>query len=196
MNYIFLLFLIFFPVSLCAQTLYVNPSKSTNLRKEVFRTVNEALRQAEKISQEKKLKGDTTWTTVSIAPSVYWIDDPNKQDIARPLQGENTPYGMKLKLDRVKIIGESSNPKDVILACQRGQTQGADGNFTMFHITGSDIEVENVTFGNYCNVDLVYPKNHKLNRPRRADAIVQAQLVICDGDRYHARNCEDRKSVV
>ena len=190
MNYRFLFFLLLLPVSLCAQTLHVKPTQKTNVRKNVFRTVNEALRQAEKISQEKKLKGDTTWTTVSIAPSVYWIDDPNKQDIARPLQGENTPYGMKLKLDRVKIIGESSNPKDVILACQRGQTQGADGNFTMFHITGSDIEVENVTFGNYCNVDLVYPKNPKLNRPRRADAIVQAQLVICDGDRYHARNCE------
>lgn len=85
MNYRFLFFLLLLPVSLCAQTLHVKPTQKTNVRKNVFRTVNEALRQAEKITQEKKLKCDTTWTTVSIAPSVYWIDDPNKKDIARPL---------------------------------------------------------------------------------------------------------------
>lgn len=169
---------------------YVNPNVKTNVRKLTFKTVNEALRKAEAIAEEKNQKGDTTWTEVRIEPSVYWIDDPKKPEVVRPSVGETIPYGMKLRLNRVRIIGLSKNPKDVVLASQRGQTQGADGNFTMFHITGSDVEVENITFGNYCNVDLVYPKNPKFNRPRRADAIVQAQLIICDGDRYHARNCE------
>ena len=64
----------------------------------------------------------------------------------------------------------------------RGQTQGAVGNFTMFHFSGDNISILNITLGNYCNVDLTYPLNPKLNRKKRNDAIVQAQLAICNGD--------------
>jgi hypothetical protein len=45
-----------------------------------------------------------------------------------------------------------------------------------------------VTFGNYCNVDLVYPLKSSLNRTKRASAIVQAQLIHCNGDKIVARN--------
>lgn len=197
MNRIFSIILLFVSIACCAQTvtpsrdaLYVNAKAKTNERRFTFKTVNEALRKAEAISAEKMQRGDTTWTEIRIEPSVYWIDDSMKPEVARPLPGEGTPYGMKVKLNRVRMVGLSDNPKDVVLASQRGQTQGADGNFTMFHITGSNFEAENITFGNYCNVDLVYPKNPTLNRKRRAEAIVQAQLIICDGDHYHARNCE------
>ena len=60
----------------------------------------------------------------------------------------------------------------------------------MLHFIGKSLHTENMTFGNYCNVDLIYPKDPSLNRPKRRDAIVQAQLGICDGtDRVFARNC-------
>ena len=87
------------------------------------------------------------------------------------------------------MIGMSDKAEDVVLACNRGQTQGADGNFTMFHFIGSDFKADNITFGNYCNVDLEYPRNPKLNRAKRRNAIVQAQLAICQGDRYTLTNC-------
>ena len=173
-------------LAVCAQPehrLYVNPQEKTDEGRGVFATVNEALRRAEAFAD------DSLWTMIHIAPGVFWIDDPDDPAIRKPESGENIPYGMKVRLNRTRIIGMGDSPEDVVLACNRGQTQGADGNFTMLHISGDDIQVENLTFGNYCNVDLNYRLDPKQSRQRRADAIVQAQLVICRGDRYEARNC-------
>lgn len=161
----------------------VDQNIKTNPAKGKFTTVNEALRHAEKFAD------DTLWTDILIAPGVYWIDDPDDEVVRRPEPGDNTPYGMKVRLSRTRLIGQCDNPEDVVLACNRGQTHGAAGNFTMLHITGNEIEAENITFGNYCNVDLDYKRNPALSRKKRADAIVQAQLVICNGDDYRVRNC-------
>jgi len=143
-----------------------------------FRSLKEALRAAEKQP-----------VTLYIAPGVYWLDDPDDSDIRRPLPGENIPYGMKLKISNLRLIGLTDNPEDVVIASNRGQTLGAVGNFTMLHFDGDDIQAENITFGNYCNVDLVYPLNEKLNRRKRSETIVQAQLILCNSDRVVARNC-------
>jgi len=62
------------------------------------------------------------------------------------------------------------------------------GNFTMLNITGQGTSAENVTFGNYCNIDLEYPLKPALNREKRGSAFVQAQLVFCNGDKLVARN--------
>ena len=60
----------------------------------------------------------------------------------------------------------------------------------MLHFKGHSLTAENMTFGNYCNVDLIYPRNPSLNRPKRRNAIVQAQVGICENtDRLFARNC-------
>ena len=165
------------------RAIVVDQNIKTNPAKGEFATVNEALRHAEKFAD------DTLWTDILIAPGVYWIDDPDDEAVRRPEPGDNTPYGMKVRLNRTRLLGQCDNPEDVVLACNRGQTHGAAGNFTMLHITGNEIEAENITFGNYCNVDLDYKRNPSLNRKKRADAIVQAQLVICNGDDYRVRNC-------
>ena len=163
--------------------LYVDRQKKTNARRGMFATVNEALRRAEAFAD------DSAWTTIHIAPGVYWIDNPDDPAVRKPEAGDNIPYGMKVRLSRTRLVGTGAGPEDVVLACNRGQTQGADGNFTMLHITGDDIQAENLTFGNFCNVDLDYRRDPRQSRSRRADAIVQAQLVICQGDRYEARRC-------
>ena len=163
--------------------LYVDAQKKTNVRKAVFTTVNEALRRAETFAD------DSAWTTIHISPGVYWIDNPDDPAIRKPEAGNSIPYGMTVRLNRTRLVGTGASPEDVVLACNRGQTQGAEGNFTMLHITGDDFQAENLTFGNYCNVDLDYKRDPKQSRKRRADAIVQAQLVICHGDRYEARRC-------
>lgn len=162
--------------------LYVNANKKTNVRHFTFKTVNEALMFAERYA------ADTIPTDIYIEPSVYWIDDPDDPAIRTATNG-GTPFGLEVTLSHTRLIGLSDNPEDVVLASSRGQTQGAIGNFTMLHITGSNNEAHNITFGNYCNVDLIYPRNPKLNRVRRKNAIVQAQLVICDGDNYKLENC-------
>lgn len=126
--------------------------------------------------------------TLLIAPSVYWLDDPD--DPAVRTDDDGTPFAVRINCKNLTIAGLSGNPEDVVLAVNRGQTQGAVGNFTMFQFDGDALTLENVTFGNYCNVDLTYPRNPSLNRPKRKDAIVQAQIGICKyTDRLFARNC-------
>ena len=166
-----------------AHCLYVKAGTKTVAKRYTFGSVNEALRYAETQAS------DTEWTDIYIEPSVYWIDNPDNPEVLKPAKGSGTPYGMEVSISRTRLIGMSTNAEDVVLASSRGQTQGADGNFTMFHIIGDSIEARNITFGNYCNVDLIYPRNPKLNRKKRKDAIVQAQLVICKGDGYRLENC-------
>ncbi len=151
----------------------------------VFASLPEALRAAERQSERCGKKT----IDIYIAPGVYWIDNPDDPEVRRPLPGENIPYGMKLKVSNLRLTGLSEKAEEVVVACNRGQTQGAAGNFTMFHIEGNDIHTEHITFGNYCNVDLIYPLDERLNRKKRSETIAQAQLIICKGDRVVARNC-------
>lgn len=156
----------------------------------LFKTMQEALKAAEHAQLLSPSDFDESKPLhIRISPSVYWLDNPDDSAIRKPLLGEAIPYGIKLKLSHLRLIGLGESAEEVVLASNRGQTQGAEGNFTMMHIEGNDIQVENITFGNYCNVDLEYRFNPLLNRKRRADAIVQAQLIICKGDKYVARNC-------
>ncbi len=125
-----------------------------------------------------------------IAPGVYWVDDPDDSSVRVALNSDHgTPYGMTIRCEHLHIEGLTDDPRNVILASNRGQTQGALGNFTMLRITGDDIQARNLTFGNYCNVDLECPLYPAFNRRRRADAIVQAQLVHVDADRVFCDNC-------
>ena len=148
----------------------------------------EALLAAERLQREYAYS-DERPLVICFAPHVYWIDDPDDPAIRRPEPGRDLPYGLDLTLSHVRLIGLGSGPEDVVLASNRGQTQGADGNFTMLHFVGDDITAENLTFGNYCNVDLDYKLRPELSRPKREEAIVQAQLIIIEGDRVVARHC-------
>ena len=125
---------------------------------------------------------------VYIAPYVYWIDDPDDETI-REASGGDTPYGLVINCDNLHLIGLTKNPYNVVLAVNRGQTQGAKGNYTMFYIDGRGTRTENLTMGNYCNVDLEYPLKPELSRPKRTETITQSQLVITNADKVVAKNC-------
>ncbi|MDE6370426.1 MAG: hypothetical protein K2K92_02930, partial [Duncaniella sp.] len=126
--------------------------------------------------------------TLLVTPWVYWIDDPDDEAVRYARPG-SVPWGAEIEADTLKIIGLSDNPADVVWAVNRGQTQGALGNYTMLHFMGKSLTVENMTLGNYCNCDLEYAPAPELNRKRRRDAIVQAQIGLLDGcDRLFARN--------
>ena len=68
---------------------------------------------------------------VYIAPYVYWIDNPDDTEIKKGKDGRE-PFGLIVKCPYLHLIGLNSNPRNVVLASWRGQTQGAIGNFTMF----------------------------------------------------------------
>jgi len=95
-----------------------------------------------------------------IAPWVYWIDDPDDPAVRSGQDGQG-PFGLVIDCDWLRFCGLSDKTENVVLACNRGQTIGSRGNFTMFRLTGDGTGSENITFGNYCNVDLVYPLKPK-----------------------------------
>ena len=125
-------------------------------------------------------------TTIYIRPGVYWIDDPDDPTVKVGKNGRE-PFGLVVRCPHLTIVGMGENPHDVVLASQRGQTQGAIGNFTMFDFWCDSLMVENLTMGNYCNVDLVYPLNPQLNRPKRSNAITQAHVGYVHGNSLVAK---------
>jgi len=146
----------------------------------VFNTVNEAAEHLTDGTEELPM-------TLYIAPWVYWIDDPDDPEIRVGKNGQS-PYALVIDCEWLKFCGLSDKAENVVLACNRGQTIGSLGNFTMFRIVGDGTSSENITFGNYCNVDLGFPLKPDLNRKKRASAIVQAQLIYTNGDKIFARN--------
>jgi hypothetical protein len=146
----------------------------------VFNSVNKAVEHLTDGTEELPM-------VLYIAPYVYWIDDPDDPAI-RVGQGGQSPYGLIIDCEWLRFYGLSDNAENVVLACNRGQTIGSQGNFTMFRLSGDGTSSENITFGNYCNVDLEFPLKPELGRKKRASAIVQAQLIFTNGDKIVARN--------
>lgn len=145
----------------------------------IYRTFQEAAAHFVAGSEEDPMR-------VYIAPWVYWIDDPDDPYI-RGSKGEY-PFGMVVKCPHLHLVGLNPSPRAVVLASQRGQTQGAVGNFTMFDFWGDGLQFENLTMGNFCNIDLDYPLKPELGRKRRSSTITQAHVAYCHGDRIVARN--------
>lgn len=146
----------------------------------VFNSFNEAAKYLTDGTEANPMK-------VYIAPYVYWIDNPDDPEIKRGKNGRE-PFGLIVKCQHLHLIGLNENPRNVVLASRRGQTQGAVGNFTMLDFWGDGLLVKNLTMGNYCNVDLEFPLKKELGRKKRSSAITQAHVAYCHGDRIYAEN--------
>ncbi|MBR5747956.1 MAG: hypothetical protein IKY01_04115 [Prevotella sp.] len=125
--------------------------------------------------------------TLYIAPGVYWVDNPDTPEVVTGQNGRE-PFGMVIRAKNLHFIGLSSDASHIVFASQRGQMQGAVGNFTMFDFWCDSLTVENLTMGNYCNVDLDYPLDPKLSRKKRSDAITQAHVGYVHGKNLVAKN--------
>ena len=126
-------------------------------------------------------------TVIYIKPWVYWVDNPDTPDVRVGEEGRE-PFGMVIRTGKLTLMGLSDNPRDVVLASMRGQMQGAVGNFTMFDFHVDSLTVENLTMGNYCNVDLDYAPRPELGRRKRSAAITQAHVGYVHGRSLLARN--------
>lgn len=165
------------------KTFFIDGSLPDNIARTypyVYTSMNEAVNHLTPGSAKEPM-------TLYFAPWVYWIDNPDDPEIRRPQQG-GTPYGLIVRCPGLSLKGLTDDASKVILACNRGQTMGAIGNFTLFYFDGDDITCENLTLGNYCNIDLSFPLRPELSRKKRGSAIVQAQLAICNSDRVFCRN--------
>lgn len=123
---------------------------------------------------------------VYLAPYVYWLHDPDAPE-AQNMTGD---YQMEIACENLHITGLTDDPRNVVVAANFGHDVGFMGsNYTMFHITGDGLTLKNLTFGDYCNVDLVYPADPSLNRPMRAPGnVTQGQIGVYDGDKLLAEN--------
>ena len=120
---------------------------------------------------------------VYIAPYVYWIHNPNSEETLEA-------FGMYINCQYLHITGLTDDPYNVVIAGNYGHNEGYDGgNWTMFSVRGDGLELRNVTFGDYCNVDLVYPLDPSLNMPKRTDNVTQGQIASYSGDKLYAENC-------
>ena len=129
----------------------------------------------------------TDETTLYVKPGVYWVDDPDTPEVLTGKDGKE-PFGIVIRAKKLFFIGLDKDARNTVFASQRGQMQGAVGNFTMFDFWCDELTVENLTMGNYCNVDLDYPLNPALSKPKRSDAITQAHVGYVHGQQMRAKN--------
>ncbi len=147
----------------------------------VFTSINEATTHLTDGTESEPMK-------LYIAPYVYWVDNPQDEEVRKP-DTLSVPYGLIIDCEWLSFIGLTDDPYNVVIAANRGQSHGAEGNFTNLYIKGDGLRMKNLTVGNYCNVDLEFPLKPELNYPKRTETITQGQLVHSDGDKIIAENC-------
>lgn len=144
--------------------------------KNVYNDFNKALEACRSGTEENPMK-------LYIAPYVYWIHNPDSDYTEHSVTIYKT-------CENLHMIGLSEDPDDIVIAANYGHDEGFNGgNHTGFNISGDGLTLKNITFGNYCNVDLVYPLNPALNRPKRTSNVTQGQIGYYNGDKLYAENC-------
>lgn len=128
-------------------------------------------------------------TIMYIVPNVYWIDDPLATDTLQKKEGDRAPFGMHVNSRSLKIVGLSEKPENIVIAGNRGQSHACNGNYTLFSFQVEELFLANLTLGNYCCIDLVYPTNPALNQQKRTESVTQAQLAFQEGEKLCADNC-------
>ncbi len=121
---------------------------------------------------------------IGVAPGVYFLN------------GSETTPGLVIKRDYIKLLGLSNDAKEVVLADNRGEFQGSQKQRSMsVEVCGIGFEAENISFYNYCNEPLVYPRSPSCNRPARSNSETQAYVLGVSGgggklsDRLYFKNC-------
>ncbi|WP_207535646.1 hypothetical protein [Desertivirga arenae] len=151
-------------IQLNERALYLNPRlKESELGSFAFKSLQDVVRFAKDGTEE-------TPTVIYMEPDVYWTDDPKSDN------RENKLIGLLIPQANITLIGLDGNPEHTIIAGNRGQMAGAIGNWNTVGV-GDGFKAYNITFGNYCNEDLVYPLDPSKNLPKRQSTITQAQVL-------------------
>lgn len=141
----------------------------------VYNSFNEAIEHAVDGTESAPM-------TIYIAPYVYWIHDPKSENTTEA-------FGITKTTANLHMIGLTEDARNVVIAANYGHNEGYDGgNWTMFNLGGDGLTLKNMTFGDYCNVDLEYPLDPTLNYPKRTDNVTQGQIASYSGDKLFASN--------
>lgn len=147
-----------------------------------FKTLQEAVAAAKSGTKENP-------TVIYLAPDVYWTDDYTKEEIRQ----KDDLYGLVISQQYITLVGMTGNPDDVVIASDRGQNAGANGNFNTIGLA-KGFHAKDITLANYCNVDLVYARDPSKSHAKRQAAITQAQVIApapgeTDIDEWYFEHC-------
>lgn len=155
--------------------------KTASLSPFIFNNVREAFQEIN-VGPES-----TTVKTILIAPGVYWINDPNAQSDS--IDSDSSPYAMIIDCPKVSLIGLTHDPKNVVIATNFMQRQGMDETFTLFYFISEEIEAQNITFGNFSNVDLIFPLKKEYSHPKVNDETIRVKLIQTTAEKFLVNNC-------
>ena len=153
-------------VELNEHALYVNQDlKEDQLSDFVFNSLQDCIENAQDGTKDNP-------TVIYLAPDVYWTDDYSDPEIRQP----DDLIGLEIPQSYISLVGQSQNRDDVVIASDRGQNAGANGNFNTLGVANG-FHAKDITLGNYCNIDLVYERDPSKNHTKRQEAITQAQVI-------------------
>lgn len=148
----------------------------------IYNNVREAL-EAINVGPES-----TTTKTILVAPGVYWIDDPD-DNTDKEIGMAGLALGKFIDCPKVAIIGLAVKPEYIVFASNRSEGFGAAGEYSMLFLICEEVNISNITFGNYCNTDLVYTLKKTYDHDKRTNEEVPIQVIQNSAYKVVAENC-------
>lgn len=126
-------------------------------------------------------------TTVYFAPGVYWTNLDRLKGFPFDDSGYVAPgpnVGIVIAGEDVSFVGLTADATDVRICGNRGEGGarglGASGSWYTIAV-GTGFHAENVTFANYSQEDLVYPRDPSQNLSKRIDSKNHAEVMRTAG---------------
>lgn len=157
-------------------------NKKIKEQKFIYNDINEAFKNI------KSGKDDKHRMTIYVSPYVYWINNKDGDEIKFLDNSSILTIGTEIKHSWITICGLTDDASEVIIANDKGKNEGAQDNYAVLSFKGKGIKLQNITLGNYCNVDLEYKLKPELNHEHRSQTMTQAQIAIAEGDCFEAHN--------
>jgi MYXO-CTERM domain-containing protein len=111
-------------------------------------------------------------TVIGIVPNVYL------------LPGGGSGASLSITKSYITLLGLTNNRRDVVLADNRGNAQGASDNGYVIIVNATGFTARNLTILNYCNADYQYPGDPTRNLSARSSVITQAVALQAQGDKH------------
>jgi Pectinesterase len=115
-------------------------------------------------------------TIIGIRPNVYQLPG-----------GDRVP-SMEIKKDWITFLGLTNNRRSVVLADNRGLSEGSSDDGFMLMVNCTGFAAKNLTMLNYCNCDYEYPGDPSKNLKMRNPTITQAVALQAEGDKQAYEN--------
>ncbi len=150
-----------------------NSIEASDPENNIYKTVQEAYEAAEAGTEKNP-------TVITIKPGVYLMN------------GDETNNGLSITKDYLYFIGDCDDPADVVLADDRGNNQGASGNYNSASVVSNctGLVMKNISIYNYCNVDVPYERDSSQALTKRSSLETQAFAYIGAGDKHIYENCQ------